>query len=103
MSELGLWLTIGAILGGLLWHWRRRPAAVCPPGGGPRLQPLQVSYLAVQALGVGLYLRLAPPGAPLVSPATALPLACVLIGLAGLGVLSLSATCRDDALRPREG
>jgi hypothetical protein len=100
-----LWLALTVALGGigvdLLQRFHGR-GQVCAPG--PRPSPLQVSCLALQAVGVILFqsAQSAPfqVALPLLSAAW-LPLACVVAGALGLGVLSVVGTCRDADLAGR--
>ncbi len=65
----------------------------------PQLRPLQVSSLASEALGLQMF-WLAEPLAQ-ASPLLGWPFwpyVFILGGVIGLGWLSLSATCRDEAL-----
>lgn len=95
----GLWLALTAVLGGIgveLAQRRHGKGATCLPG--PRMQPLQVSCLALQATGVLLYHSaqnaIFAATFPILT-ATWLPLACILGGVLGLGILSISGSCRD--------
>lgn len=100
-----LWLWSMILLGGvgleLLRRWRGT-TSVCAPG--PRIQPLQMSALALQALGVLCYQGTQTPAFAQALPmltAAWLPLLCVVGGMLGLGLISLSGTCRDEQLRDR--
>jgi hypothetical protein len=71
---------------------------------GPRLRPLQVSGLALQALGALLFHYGQHPAFQAALPPLAapwLPLACVVGGLLVLGVVSITGDCRDAELRGR--
>ncbi|MFV9507634.1 MAG: hypothetical protein AB4911_24040 [Oscillochloridaceae bacterium umkhey_bin13] len=98
-----LWITVG--LGGVAVELVRRAHGVTPScARGPQLRPLQVSCLALQALGVVLYQssQQAAFGAafPTLS-ASWLPFACVVAGMLGLGLISTSTDCRDAELQGR--
>lgn len=100
-----VWLALTTALGGAAVALLRRvrgQALSCALG--PRLRPLQVSGLALQALGALLFhygqnaaFQTALP--PLAAPW--LPLACVLSGLLVLGLVSITGDCRDAELRGR--
>ncbi len=93
MSEFGIVLTLVVISGGIAFHLREaRRRVVCSLQ--PTMRPLQVSCLAVQALGVQFYWL--DTGQVDNVP---FALVCILIGVAGLGMLSIFCDCRDDALR----
>lgn len=92
MAELGIVLTLVVIGGGIVFHLRdvrRRVACALKP----RVQALQVSCLAAQALGVQFYARE-------VGQIFNLPfaVACIVIGVAGLGALSIFCDCRNEEL-----
>lgn len=94
-------LTVIVALGGVAWHLRARRATALSCATGPRLRPLQVSSLALMALGVQLLHAAEAPAAVAALPLLAAPWlgpAFILAGVGGLGWLSLSATCRDEAL-----
>ncbi len=100
-----IWLTLTVALGGAgvaLLRRIRGQGLSCALG--PRLRPLQVSGLALQALGALLFHYAQNPafqGALPLLAAPWLPLACVLSGLLVLGLVSISADCRDAELRGR--
>lgn len=97
-----VWLSGTVILGGVAVRLRQGRAASCALG--PRLQPLQVSCLGLLGLGVQAYHMAGSPlfaaRLPLLA-APWLPAACIVGGVAGLGVLSVFADCRDAELRGR--
>lgn len=101
----GLWLALTTVFGGIGVELARRRAgkgAICRPG--PRVSPLQVSCLALQAVGIILYHNAQNPLFRAAFPALTeawIPLACILGGVLGLGVLSVSGSCRDADLAGR--
>jgi hypothetical protein len=103
-----LWLTTAVLLGGLVvYFYQRRRRCFTPTCSlKPQIQPLQISCLAAQALGVQLLWQTEWPqvGAALSLAYvwSVLPYLLILGGVAGLGGLSLSCDCRDEALT-REG
>ncbi|MBI5650232.1 MAG: hypothetical protein HZC40_07290 [Chloroflexi bacterium] len=84
--------TIFVILGGIIFDLRDQRARVAC-ALKPSVRALQVSCLAAQALGVQFYSRD-------VGQIFNLPfaVACIVVGVAGLGALSLFCDCRDDEL-----
>lgn len=97
------WLLITAALGGVgvdLARRRHGQGSACALK--PQLRPLQVSCLAAQALGVLLWNAGPQPAFAAALPWLALPwqpLALVVAGALGLGVLSVFCDCRDEALQ----
>jgi len=92
MAELGIVITLVAISGGIALHLREaRRRGACSLQ--PTMKPLQVSCLAAQVLGVQFYGRDAGQwfNAPFA-------VACILIGVAGLGALSIFCACRNEEL-----
>jgi hypothetical protein len=92
MSELGIVITLAVIIGGIIFHLRdQRTRVAC--ARKPSVRALQVSCLAAQALGVQFYSRE-------VGQVFSLPFAFgfILVGVAGLGALSLFCDCRDAEL-----
>lgn len=94
MNDLGIGFTLLVILVSLVVHVRRRRADRRACSTTPNVRALQISCLAVQALGVQFFWR---------EPSTLLPPAtfatmCVVVGVAGLGYASIFCDCRDDAL-----
>jgi len=80
-------LALGVILGGIIFHLReRRTRVACTLK--PTVRALQVSMLATQALGVQFYLR----------DGASYAFGFVLVGVVGLGVLSLFCDCRNADL-----
>lgn len=100
LGALVVTLAIG--LGGVVVRLSRigRTAATCVTG--PRLGPLQVSSLALIALGVQCFHAAESGGAlPALLPILGEPLLapiCIGAGVGGLAILSLFSTCRDEAL-----
>jgi hypothetical protein len=92
MIDLGIALTILVIIGGIIFHLRdQRTRVACALK--PSVRALQVSCLAAQVLGVQFYSR---DGGQIGN----LPYAFgfILVGVAGLGALSLFCDCRDAEL-----
>jgi hypothetical protein len=100
-----LWLALTIALGGVgvtLMQRRSGSGAVCAPG--PRVSPLQISCLALQAAGVLLYHNAQNPLFRAAFPVFSvgwLPLLCILGGVLGLGLLSINGTCRNADLEGR--
>lgn len=97
-----VWLAGTVIIGGVAVRLRQGKATSCSLG--PRLQPLQVSCLALLGLGVQCYHLAAVPAFAARYPLLAaswVPTACIIGGVLGLGVLSVFADCRDAELRDR--
>ncbi len=100
-----LWLWLSVALGGVgVDLLRRRYGMGSACATGPQVRPLQVSCLALQASGVVLYQGGQNPAfvaaLPMLSAAW-LPLLCIVGGMLGLGVLSVSCSCRDAELHGR--
>ncbi|MGQ9927464.1 MAG: hypothetical protein ACUVS4_11390 [Chloroflexaceae bacterium] len=100
-----IWLALTTALGGgavALLRRVRGQGLSCALG--PRLRPLQVSGLALQALGALLFHYGQYPVFQAALPLLAapwLPLACVVCGLLVLGAVSITGDCRDAELRGR--
>ncbi|MCS6881491.1 MAG: hypothetical protein RMK84_10990 [Oscillochloridaceae bacterium] len=100
-----VWLALTAALGGAAVALLRRirgQGLSCALG--PRLRPLQVSGLALQALGALLFHYGQDPAFQAALPPLAAPwlsLACVLGGLLVLGLVSITSDCRDAELHGR--
>jgi hypothetical protein len=100
-----LWLALSVTFGGIGVALLRRRAgrgAACTPG--PRLSPLQVSFLALQVVGVVLYHNAQNAQFRAAFPALSagwLPLLCIVGGVLGLGILSINGACRDVDLEGR--
>jgi hypothetical protein len=97
-----LWLTTLIMTGGIVTHlYQRRKAKLTVCSVKSQIRPLQVTCLAVQALGVQwLWYRESPDFAAL-WPFLAWPgwpYVCIIGGVLGLGWLSLFCDCRDEAL-----
>lgn len=98
-----LWLTAAILLGGITVYFcqRRRRQFTAACSLNPQIHPLQISCLAAQALGVQLLWQAeSPQFAVLSNPSlwAILPYLLIVGGVAGLGWLSLSCNCRDEAL-----
>ncbi|MBE7556627.1 MAG: hypothetical protein HS126_36725 [Anaerolineales bacterium] len=107
MARLGgLWLTIVILLGGIAVHLDQSyHSKLTACSVKPQIHPLQVSCLAVQALGVQWLWYAASPDFVAVIPFLAWsgwPYLCIVSGVAGLGWLSLSCDCRNETLRSFE-
>lgn len=102
----GLWLTIVILLGGIAVHLDQSyHSKLTACSVKPQIHPLQVSCLAVQALGVQWLWYAASPDFVAVMPFLAWsgwPYLCIVSGVAGLGWLSLFCDCRNEALRSFE-
>lgn len=100
-----VWLALTTALGGAAVALLRRVRSQeLSCALGPRLRPLQVSGLALQALGALLFHYGQNPAFQAALPPLAapwLPLVCVLSGLLVLGVVSITGDCRDAELRGR--
>lgn len=101
-SRFWLWLTTWLIAGGIVTHlYQRRKAKLTVCSVKSQIRPLQVACLAVQALGVQWLWYRGLPDFMAVWPFlawTGWPYLCIVSGVAGLGWLSLSCDCRDEAL-----
>jgi hypothetical protein len=90
-----LLLTALVVMGGIITYLYRQRSVGCSLK--PQVNGLQISCLAVQALGVQLlWLAELPELAPFWSGWAYL---AILTGVAGLGWLSLFCSCRDEALQ----
>lgn len=106
-ANLGwLWLTTLVVAGGIGTHlYQRRKSKLTACSIKPQIRLLQVSFLAVEALGVQWLWYAASPDFVVVMPFLAWPgwpYLCIVSGVAGLGWLSLFCDCRDEALRAFE-
>jgi hypothetical protein len=101
----GLWLAATVALGGVgvdLARRRHGVGATCATG--PRLRPLQVSGLALQAVGIILYQSAQSEAFTAALPALTapwMPVACIVGGVLALGIISTTSDCRDAELRGR--
>jgi hypothetical protein len=95
MNNLGITFTILVILVSLVVHLRRRRADARMCSTRPNVRALQISCLAVQALGVQFFWR----EQPTLMPPTTFAVVCIVVGVAGLGYASIFCDCRDDELR----
>lgn len=100
-----VWLVATIALGGLgVDLLRRHHGHGTSCAIRPRIRPLQVSGLALQALGVVLYHYGQQPAFQATLPTLAvpwLPLLCIVGGLIMLGLVSIASDCRDAELRGR--
>ena len=99
----GLPLGVGLFAFGLFQRLQQVGTVSCRIDG-PRLRPLQISALGL--ITIGVVLAREPLGGPAPLAAVSawllaeprLAVACVVLGVAWLAVLSLQSDCRDEAL-----
>lgn len=94
MNDLGIALTIVIIIVSLVVHLRRRRADARACSTQPNVRALQISCLAVQALGVQFFWR----DLFWLLSAETLAITCIVVGVAGLGYVSIFCDCRDAEL-----